>query len=133
MAYTQFDPAVPVTTQSRQDTVDSSRANLTALRDMILMGYAPGWSMTPGDSSSTAAPTFTATLADASQPQILKYVSGTEEILAWITWTSGNATTIKFYYSPDNSGGGYPANRDSIGQENIGYDGDSNVNGITWT
>lgn len=132
MSYTQFDYAKPVSTQTRQETIDSTRENLLALRDAIAMGYVPGWNMTPGDSSDTATATFTSSMANAAEPQIIKYEKGTEEILMWITWTSNAPSVIKYYYSPDNSSG-YPANRLLIGQENITYDGSQNVSGITWT
>ncbi len=133
MAYDFFTPATPVASQTRQETIDSSRLNFMAIRDSIVMGYMPGWNLTPGDSSSTATATFTSTMADPSAPQILKYENANnEEILVWLTWASGNVTVAKYYYSPDNTSG-YPANRDLIGQETISYDGSSNVTGITWT
>lgn len=132
MSYTQFDYAVPNTSQTRQETVDASRDNLLALRDAIAMGYVPGWDMTPGDSSDTATATFTSTMANAAEPQIIKYENGTEEILLWITWTNNAPSVIKYYYSPDNSSG-YPGNRELIGQENITYDVNKNVSGVTWT
>lgn len=132
MSYTQFAYAEPNTTQTRQDSIDSIRNNLLALRDAVALGYVPGWDMTPGDSSNTATATFTATMANPAEPQIIKYENGTEEILLWITWTSNAPSVIKYYYSPDNSSG-YPANRELIGQENITYDGSQNVSGVTWT
>ncbi len=133
MAYDFFTISTPVASQTRQETVDSTRLNLMALRDAVVIGIVPGWSMVPGDSSDTATPTYTATTADPAAPQILKYTTAAnEELLIWLTWSSGNVTVAKFYYSPDNITG-YPGNRLSIGQEAISYDGSSNVTGIVWT
>lgn len=132
MTYSLFSYTNPETSQTRQDMVDSSRHNLLALRDAVVAGAMEGWNMDVGDSSSTATATWTSSLAVASEPGLIRYRKGTEEILLWITWTSSSPTVIKHYYSPNYSSG-YPANRDSIGTETITYDGSFNVTAVTWT
>lgn len=135
MSYTQFNYAVPVTTQTRQETVDSTRENLMALRDAVVMGSMPGWDFSSGDASTTA--TATATLstpaATPSIPGVLQYRKGTEEVWVWVTWDGDEyPTQLVYYYSPDTSSG-YPANRIIIGTEDITYDLSFNITSVTWT
>jgi len=120
MAYTQFADNKPVATDTGPDVVDDMRNNLMAIRDMVVMGAMPGWTMTPSGGT-------------ASQPTTITWSKGTERIKAVLTWgttggADGNVTVAVYSYSSD-SGGTY----DTIGTETMTYDVDGNITKIEWS
>jgi len=115
MAYTPFVDNKPVGTDTGLQAVDYMRENLMAMRDAVVMGAMKDWNYAPSG-------------ADLSEPDSVLYSKGTERLRGTLTWTSGNVTTVVWAYS-SNSGTSY----DTIGTESIGYDGNGNVTGITWS
>lgn len=121
MTYTFFDPAKPdAATQNGTQFAQSTRENLRAMRDQVVAGFAPGWSMTP-------------TGGTPEQPAQILYSAGAERLSVVLTWgttggADGNVTVAAYAYSAD-SGGTYSA----IGTRAIDYDTDGNVAGITWS
>lgn len=120
MAYEHFDETTPNGTQSGTAFAQSTRDNLLAMRDMIVMGCMPGWAMA-------------ATGGTADQPTTLTYSRTTERIRATITWgttggASGNPQSVAFDYSAN---GG--ADWDAVGTETITYDASGNVTASAWS
>lgn len=128
MTYTAFDPALPNTGsgQTRQEAYDSIRANLVALRDVIVAtGLAPGFNATPSGGT-------------AEQPGVWTFAKGTERIKVTQTWGTtggedGNVIKAVFEYSSD-SGSNYDPMADDAGNYvvTIAFDSDGNVTGTTW-
>lgn len=120
MAYEHFDETTPNGTQSGTAFAQSTRDNLLAMRDMIVMGCMPGWALA-------------ATGGTADQPTTLTYSRTTERIRAVIAWgavggAAGNPESIAYSYSA-NSGTDW----DAIGTETITYDADGNVTASAWS
>lgn len=111
MAYTPFVPTTPAITQTRQQIVDSTRNNLLALRDAIMIGRVPG-------------ATFSTLGGSAEEPAQRIWSSGTDRWRATYTYSSGFITQVIWEYS-SNSGGLY----DVIATETINYDGNGNTTG----
>ncbi len=108
MAYTQFDPANPTSSQTGTAFATSAKANMLALRDGILVGRIPGWTLSVSGGT-------------AEEPAIRLWSNGTERLRASITYTGGYVTQIVWAYS-SNSGGSY----DTIATETTTYDGNGN-------
>ena len=124
MAYTHYDNANPLATQTGPNVVDSMRENLLALRDSIVMGALYGWDLTVVQGTGTA-----------EQPQYLKYSRGSSEYLrAELTWGTsggedGNVTVAAYAYSTDN----FSSSNEAIGTLTISYDSDANVTATAWS
>ena len=132
MPYTTYSTAAPNISQTRQAAIDSIRYNLMALRDALVMGELMNWDMTAGDSSSGTSPVFTTPPANGSEPALVRFRNSPEEIMLWITWSTGVPTKIRYYYSPTYLSG-YPANLAIIRAENISYDVNGNVTSTSWS
>jgi hypothetical protein len=120
MAYTQFVNTTPVSTQSGPNAITSTRENLLAMRDMVLLGTAPGWAMA-------------ATGGTAEQPTTITYSKNTERVKCALTWgssggSSGNVTISVCSYS-SNSGSTW----DTIGTLSITYDSNGYVTSTSWS
>lgn len=115
--YTKPDPSVDNGTAAFTNT----RTNLLALRDALIVGIMPGWSMTPKNSAEDGPP------SDYSQPPKILYVKGTEQVRATITWSSNLPSSTQYEYSAD-SGSTYV----TIGTESYAYDSNDNCTGVTW-
>lgn len=111
MAYTPFSISTPAITQTRQAIVDSSRQNLLALRDAVVIGRVAGWTLSVSGGT-------------AEEPAIRLWSSGTDRLRGTYTYSAGYVTQIVWEYS-SNSGGLY----DAIGTETITYDGSNNTTG----
>jgi hypothetical protein len=122
MPYTPFDATKPdAASQNGTQFAQSARDNLKAIRDAALMGGGFfGWPLAISGGT-------------AEQPTTFIYSSGTERVLAVITWgttggATGNPQTVVYSYS-SNSGGAY----DTIGTKTITYDANSNVTATSWS
>lgn len=120
MSYTAFDGTKPTTAQTRQAAITSILQNLLAVRDMTILGDAPGFD-------------FSVSGGTAAQPAIMYRKLGTEWIRASITWGSsggsdGNPTVIVYSYSPDSG-----SNWNTIKTVTYAYDSDGNVTSSTWS
>lgn len=96
MSYTPFDGTKPVTSDTRQQAFDYILANENALRDMVIMGSAPGFD-------------FSVSGGTAAQPDIMYAKSGASWLRASITWgtsggADGNPTVIVYAFSGDSGG-----------------------------
>ena len=116
MAYTDFVDNAPVATDTGLEFADTTRENLMAMRDMVIMNMAPGWTYDPVVGTGTA-----------SQPQYYLHSKGTERLRATVTWgtsggAEGNPTQVVWEYSAD-SGSTY----DTVETRAITYDPDGNV------
>lgn len=130
MAYDPLRPSVPTTagspTPSRQSTIDDTRKNIMALRDILVAG-----GMVQGFDFSTSGGT-------AEQPADILYKKGTEWIKITLTWGTtggedGNVTKAVFRYS-SNSGVGYDGMADDAGEYvmTLTYDANGNCTATTW-
>lgn len=95
MAYNAFDAAKPVITDSRQDVVDKTRYNLTALRDALIMGAMPGFNYS-----------YVVGTGSADEPQYMYYKNGNTWVRVTITWGTtggedGNPTQELWALSTD--------------------------------
>lgn len=92
MAYTFYDPANPSTTQVGSAFAASAKANIMSIRDAVIWGMWPGAS---GYSYSQSGGT-------AAEPTSITASLNTERVVADLTWTSGNITTLvsKYYATP---------------------------------
>lgn len=120
MAYTQFAKDKPVLADTGAVVVDSTRQNLMALRDAVLMGIAQGWTLAVSGGT-------------AEQPGVITYSNGVERLRLTVTWGSsggalGNPSTIVYAYS-GNSGTLY----ENIGTATMTYDASGNMTGIAWS
>ena len=121
MAYTKFDESKPdPTTDNGSAVCNNTRWNLTAVRDMVLMGGVEGWNM-------TVSP------ANATYPD--KYIftnPGTERIEAEVTWdgtNEGQVNSMTFVYYDAETGG----TADTIGTVTFTYNADGAVTTSTWS
>lgn len=117
MAYTSFVDNKPVATDTGAVFADTTRENLMAMRDAVVMGAMVGWAY----SSSGGA-----------EPATITYSKGTERLRASLDWGSsggadGNVTEAVWEYSAD-SGSTY----DAIGTEEITYTTDGLVSVVAW-
>lgn len=121
MAYAALDVTKPdAVSQNVTQAFQSIRDNLRANRDMVILGEAFGWPMTPSGGS-------------ADQPAVITYALGTERLRATLTYgttggADGNVTQAVYAYS-SNSGASY----DTIKTETISYDASGNVTGTSWS
>lgn len=152
MAYTQFNTAQPNQSQQRGQEIDTTRTNLMALRDSIIIGMAAGWSLSIFDGPG-AAVSFTGVLiseaggmyptvgstastapANAAQPTLMYHRttainSAGERFLMRMGWNAnGYPDKIRYYYTPNYT----TTIPDFIGRETITYDGNYNVTLVTW-
>jgi hypothetical protein len=111
MAYNPFNESYPVITRTRQQIVDDTRTNVLALRDAIIAGREPGWTLSVSGGT-------------AEEPAIRLWSFGTERIRASLTYSGGFVTAISWEYS-SNSGGAY----DPMASETSTYDGSNNQTG----
>jgi hypothetical protein len=93
MPYTPFSSTTPTITQTRQQIVDSSRTNLLALRDAIMIGRVAGATL------STLGGT-------AEEPAQRIFASGTDRWRASYSYVGGFVSQVVWEYS-SNSGGNY--------------------------
>lgn len=153
MAYTQFNTAQPGAAQTKQQIIDTTRSNLMALRDSIIIGMAAGWSLSifdgPGSAVAIASttivesgsgyPTIASTAstapANAAQPTLLYHRTTTinagsgERFLMRMGWNAnGYPDKIRYYYTSNY----FNTALDFIGRETITYDGNYNVTLVTW-
>jgi hypothetical protein len=112
-AYTPFNDAKPVVSDTRQVTIDFARTNGLALRDAVIMGKEPGWTLTA-----------TAGTGTAEQPQFHTWAQGTERVRATYTYTSGFVTSILWEWSNDSA-----VSYVTIATETRTYDGSNNSTG----
>lgn len=121
MAYTNFDATKPnAATQNGTAFAQSTRDNLSAIRDMVIAGVPFWWNI------SFAGGT-------AEQREQIFYNNGTQWIRGNITYgTTGgatdNVTTIVYAYSSNNQ-----ATYDGITTMNVTYDTNGNVTAVTWS
>jgi len=121
MSYPHFDPARPdAATQNITQFAGSIRENQAAIRDIVVLGAAPGWAYSW--SGGTAA-----------KPSTMLWSKGAERLRAACTWgTSGgaadNLTSAVFSYS-SNGGVSY----DTIGTHNINYTAGGDVSSTDWS
>lgn len=121
MAYVPFDQTRPdAATQNGTAFATSTRANLAALRDMLVGGSPFGWN-------------YSWSGGTADRPTTVLYTCGTERIRGQITYgTSGgaldNPTQVVYAYSPD-SGTTYH----TIGTMTVTYTTGGDVNAVTWS
>jgi hypothetical protein len=130
MAYDPFRPSVPTTagspTPTRQATIDDTRKNLMALRDLLV-----AFGMVQGFDYSVAG-------GSAEEPAQVFYKKGTEWVRLDLTWGTtggedGNVTKFAMYYS-SNSGGAYDPLADDAGEyvATYTYDGSGNCTAVAW-
>lgn len=118
MAYINFDETVPDDTETVSEFIDSTRENLIANRDAVILGVMPGWNWsitTPG-----------------AEPDEIIYSRGTERVKVEYTWSSGNVTYYECSYSA-NSGTLYEKMWSTNGRETITYDGSGFPSSGAWT
>lgn len=120
MTYSAFDQTRPDGLSSGAVTLEHVRENQAALRDMILLGAAPGWSFAPSGGT-------------AEQPAQILMIRGTERLRTLLTWGSsggsdGNVTQMVCGYS-SNSGVTF----ETIGTFAVSYDANGNVVSGVWS
>jgi hypothetical protein len=108
-AYTPYADANPIISRTRQQIVDDTRGNLLALRDAVIIGKEPGWTLSVSGGT-------------AEEPSIRMWSQGTERLRCTITWTSGFPTSILWEWSNDSA-----ATWSTIATETAAYDGSSNM------
>jgi len=122
VAYTAYNVAKPVVSDTRQVAVDYMRTNQQAMRDAIIAtGMVQGFNYSVSGGS-------------AEQPAQMFFKRGTEWIRLDLTWDgNGNMTKCAFYYS-SNSGGAYDPMADLSGYYvvTIAYDAAFNTVTSTW-
>lgn len=121
MAYVTYDQSKPADPQNGAQVMQSTRDNLRAIRDAVLMGGGFfGWPLAVAGGT-------------AEQPATLTYSNGTERVRATLTWGTtgggaGSVTTAVYAYS-SNSGTDY----DTIKTKAITYDASGNVTATAWS
>jgi len=120
MVYTSFTEGKPDIVDTGGDVIDTTRENLMALRDAIVMGMLVSWDLSASGGT-------------AKEPTTLLYSKGTERIRATVTWgtsggSDGGPTSILWEYSAD-SGSTY----DVIGTLSATFDVDGNVTASSWS
>jgi len=117
MAYTQYNPAKPApTVDNGTNAFNYTRFNLNAIRDGVIFNGMPGWNVTPSG-------------ADLSQPTLVTYVNGDEQIKADLTWNvNGLVSQIIYSYRA------LPTDPwDSAGTLTLSYDVNQNFTGAVWS
>lgn len=117
---------------SKPDATAQTLAQMGAsMRDMETINRAamacatmPGWTMTPSGGTAT-------------QPAVITWARGAEQVRETITWGSiggalNNPQTIKYEYSND-SGSTWAVMFGTNGLETYSYDADGNCTGTTWS
>jgi hypothetical protein len=112
MAYVPLDTARPVVSNVRSTDIAAMNANQLALRDSVIIGRVPGWTMTVAGGTAEE-PTYRYWTNQANTNQILR---------AQYTWASGYISAVAWTYSTTGSGGTF----DAIGTETITRDGSEN-------
>ncbi len=124
MAYIDFVDDKPIISDDGDVVIDSTRENLMAVRDGVVMGKFLDWDMTPTVGGGSAA-----------EPDSIEWRSGqgagTDRVRATITWgtsggADGNPTSIIWAFSVN--GTVY----DTMGTETITYDVNANITGTSW-
>jgi hypothetical protein len=111
MPYNPFVATNPAISQTRQNIVDTSRVNLVALRDGVIIGRINGWTLSVSGGT-------------AEEPSIRLWSNGTERLRGTYTYSAGFVTQVVWEYS-SNSGSSY----DAIATETCTYDGSNNATG----
>lgn len=126
--YPHGDWKMPIVAQTRQQTIDSQRVNLAALRDLLVAnGILQGWDMTLSQFAG----------GTPEKPDQFRYTRGNEVIAVNPTWASvagaDAITKLAFYYS-DNSGVSWTPMGGANGWfvATINYDANGNFNGMPW-
>ena len=131
MAYTKFDESKPdPTTDNGSAVCNNTRFNLTALRDMVLMGGVEGWNMTTEPANETYPQKYIFTNPGIERIEIEMNWDGVWDGTAWTSWTNeGRVNSITFNYYPTDSGGV----ADVIGTNTFTYNADGAVTTSTWS
>lgn len=111
MAYQYFTENKPVISDSGTVVIDTTRYNLEAVRDGLLLGDMYGW-------------TYTTNGSTLEQPPEVRYIKGTDVLRGLITWGTagnekGNVKSVVWALSV-NSGSSFT---ESIGTLNFTYSG----------
>lgn len=119
MAYEAFDISSPVATQTAVSAMDSTRKNLNALRDGVVLGTFKAWNMSVG--------------APRSQPTSVLFSKGDERLKMAINYGSTGVTdglpNIMVHTYSSNAASTYI----TVGTETITYDASGNVQAIAWS
>ncbi len=121
MSYPHFDPARPdAVTENITQFAAGIRENLAALRDIVLLGVAPGWSYSTLDGTP-------------EEPAYLFWAKGGEFIRAACTWgdtggEAGNLTEAVYAYSDDGGLSWHP-----MGTYTITYNASGDVTSAVWS
>lgn len=116
-AYTALDAASPVVTQTRQVAIDKARTNDDALRDGIVNGTIPGWTMSQSGGT-------------AENPSTRTWANGVERLRATYTYTGDAITSIVWDWSNESGSTWAPG---SIATSGFTVDGSNNVTAATNT
>jgi hypothetical protein len=126
MAYNEFTKGTPVVSQDINDFTDSTRKNVMALRDALVMGQMPGWDYEP----------FNPLSGTNAQPDIALWTKGITRLLGALTWgTTGGEDgniTEEIWQITYNKDAGTVVWED-IGTKTITYDANGDVTSITWS
>jgi hypothetical protein len=121
MAYNKFDEAKPdPTTDNGAAMCNNTRYNLTALRDMVLMGGVEGWNMTTDPANETYPNKYIYTNPGVERIELEMSWDGTEE---------GRVNSVTYKYYPAETGG----TADTIGTNTFTYNADGAVTTSTWS
>lgn len=110
-AYTPLDTTKPAIGNARSTDISAMLANTLAVRDAIVMGRAPGWTLTVSGGT-------------AEEPQYRVWSKSTEKLRGTYSYTAGYVTQVVWEWSND-TGTSYSA----IATETVTYDGSSNTTG----
>lgn len=124
--WSYFRRAKPVTSDTRQASIDFIKNNGVALWSMLGgAGLAPGWAMAPSGGT-------------ADQPAVVTFSYLTLRVRQTLTWgtsggEAGNVVKVVYEWS-DDSGATYDALDDESGNyvQTITYDTAGNVTATTW-
>ena len=119
MAYEEFNISTPVATQTAVSAMESTKFNLNAIRDTIVMGTFTGWNVTVG--------------TPRDNPATVTHAKGDERIKQAIVYGStgasdGLVSTMLHTYS-SNAGSTYI----TVGLQTFAYDASSNIQTINWS
>ena len=125
--YAPFEEGKPdPATQNGLNAFDSTRENMEALRDAVVMGTMSGWNLAVSGGTAEA-------------PTQYLYTLGTQRVRATLTWgtsggADGNVEKVKYEYSSDGSTWDDmgSATNPTYSTVTISYDADSNVTGTGW-
>jgi hypothetical protein len=107
-AYTALDTTKPVISNSRSSDLAAMNGNQLAVRDGIVMGRIPGFTLSVSGGT-------------AEEPQYRVWTKSAEKLRATYTYSSGYVTQVVWEWSND-TGGTYSA----IATETVTYDGSNN-------